>query len=254
MAMAEEFVKRMMSDTRLRTFFVLAVAVVGIALRADAGIIAVPPGLAPGSQYRLVFVTANTYTAASSNIADYNTDVNSEANTIAALAALGTTWTVIGSTESVNAITNIGADLGIPIYGLDGNQVAVDAGTDSGGLFGSAPLLAPIGSTENGTIPFPWVWTGAGTSPPPAACTPYCLGDTAPMFGFSGATSSNWYYFDYEGNNQTYSLYAVSGQLTVPSGVPEPTTTVMLTLGGAILIGARRRMVHRNNRATRTLC
>ena len=251
--MAEEFVKRMMSDTRLRTFFGLAVAVVGIALRADAGIITVPPGLAPGSQYRLVFVTANTYTAASSNIADYNTDVNSEANTIAALAALGTTWTVIGSTESVNAITNIGADLGIPIYGLDGNQVAVDAGTDSGGLFGSAPLLAPIDSTENGALSYVAVWTGTIT--PTGACNPYCLGDPVSVeFGVSIATDSRWYIFDYEGNNQTYSLYAVSGQLTVPSGVPEPTTTVMLTLGWAILIGARRRMVHRNNRATRTLC
>src|ERR1035437_8589492 len=166
MAMAEEFVKRMMSDTRLRTFFVLAVAVVGIALRADAGIIAVPPGLAPGSQYRLGFVTANTYTAASSNIADYNTDVNSEANTIAALAALGTTWTVIGSTDSVNAITNIGADPGIPIYGLDGNEVADDAGTDSGGLFGVSPLLEPIDNTETGTASqeFLYIWTGTGVS------------------------------------------------------------------------------------------
>src|ERR1035441_11041870 len=100
MAMAEEFVKRMMSDMRLRTFFVLAVAVVGMASRSAAGtIVTIPSSLAPGSQYRLVFVTADTYTATSSNIAVYNTDVNNEANTIAALAALGTTWTVIGSTE-----------------------------------------------------------------------------------------------------------------------------------------------------------
>ena len=50
----------------------LVLAVVGIASRADAGIITVPPDLAPGSQYRLVFVTAGTYNATSSSISTYN--------------------------------------------------------------------------------------------------------------------------------------------------------------------------------------
>src|ERR1035441_421237 len=171
MAMAEEFVKRVMSDMRLRTFFVLAVAVVGLAANCAAdGIITVPPSLAPGSQYRLVFVTADFYTATrfffgvfvtadfytatSSNIGDYNTDVNNGANNLAGdtgslLAPLGTSWLDIGSTATVNAIDNIGIDSGVPIYDLEGNLVANDAGTGVGGMF-SGSLFSSISTTELG--------------------------------------------------------------------------------------------------------
>src|ERR1035438_1081720 len=161
MAMAEEFVKRVMSDMRLRTFFVLAVAVVGLAANCAAdGIVTVPPSLAPGSQYRLVFVTADTYTATSSSITDYNNDVNTEA-AASALAALGTTWLDIGSTATVNAIDNIGIDSGVPIYDLEGNLVANDAGTGVGGLIESNPILSPIMFTELGTYLYTLVWTGS---------------------------------------------------------------------------------------------
>src|ERR1039458_6718552 len=57
----------------------LVLAVMGLASRSSAGlIVTVPPSLAPGSQYRLVFVTADTYTATSSSITDYNNDVNTD--------------------------------------------------------------------------------------------------------------------------------------------------------------------------------
>ena len=94
----------------------LVLAVVGIASRVDAGIITVPPGLAPGSQYRLAFETADTYNAESSSIGVYNSEVNTEADAVAALAALGTTWLVIGSTDAVFASDNIGFQAGVPIY------------------------------------------------------------------------------------------------------------------------------------------
>ena len=66
--------------------------IAGFASRAIADPIVVPPGLAPGSQYRPVFVTATYYTHPSSNIADDNNIVNTEAYSVPALALLGTTW------------------------------------------------------------------------------------------------------------------------------------------------------------------
>src|ERR1035438_6768697 len=109
-----------------RILAILVVAIAGTAPRSYASPITVPVGLAPGSQYRLVFVTAETtYQALDSNIADYNAEVSLEANSVTALLDLGTTWRVIGSTSSVNAITNIGSDPNVPIYNLDGLKVEI---------------------------------------------------------------------------------------------------------------------------------
>src|SRR5580698_717465 len=112
------------------TLGLIAMAV-GCASVSFAGtIITTPVGLAPGSQYRLVFVTADAYNAESSNISLYNDDVNNEANAVPGLAALGATWRVLGSTASISAIRNIGAGSNVPIYDLEGDLIASDDGTD----------------------------------------------------------------------------------------------------------------------------
>src|ERR1039458_1101140 len=134
----------------LKTCLAVTAVVAGIASRpAAAGIITTPVSLAPGSQYRLVFVTADTYTATDSNIADYNAEVSLEANTVTALQGLNTSWSVIGSTNSVNVVTNIGSDPNVPIYNLDGLKVANDATTNPGGLFAGS-LFTPLDYDENG--------------------------------------------------------------------------------------------------------
>jgi hypothetical protein len=254
MAMAEEFVKRMMSDMRFRTFCVLAVAVVGMASRSAAGtIVTVPPSLAPGSQYRLVFVTDDFYTATSANINDYNTDVNNEANSVFALAALGTTWLDIGSTFAVNAIFNIGIDAGVPIYDLEGNLVAIDAGNEAGGLFTLA-ILSPITYSEGGAVLATHVWTG---TLPIGDAAPYTLGGVGGLTdtGFSADVNAAWVYAGLQLSAlEGMRLYGISEDLTVPgSPTPEPSTTAMVILAGALTFFARRR-VHGNRRATRTLC
>jgi hypothetical protein len=78
------------ASSRALELLVLAIAVFASCSIASP-IIVVPAGLAPGSQYRLAFVTADGYPATSANIATYNNEVNAEANPVAALAALGTT-------------------------------------------------------------------------------------------------------------------------------------------------------------------
>ena len=69
-----------MNKSIARILFTLAV--VGIAARSDASTLTIPPGLNAGDTYRLVFVTSNTTTATSTNIADYNAFVTSAADAV----------------------------------------------------------------------------------------------------------------------------------------------------------------------------
>src|ERR1039457_3665351 len=73
----------------LKSLCVLSIALAGIVVPMEASIITVPTGLAPGSQYRLVFVTNSAYQLQSTSISTYNNDVATEAATITQLAALG---------------------------------------------------------------------------------------------------------------------------------------------------------------------
>ena len=229
----------------------LVLAVVGIAPCANAGIITAPPGLSPGSQYRLVFVTTDLYTASSTSITVYNNDVNSEANAISALDALGTTWLAIGSTSTVNAIDNVGIDAGIPIYDLEGQLVAADASTAAGGLF-SGSLLALIQTDGGEAASNAFIWTG--TLPDGQAALGYQLGlSPSPVeVGEPGFLGSAWIASGPSLPDITQlPLYGISGILTVPT--PEPSTISMVIAAGALTIFARRR-VHRNRRAAPTPC
>ncbi len=81
-------IRRLGIIKRIIPFLLLAVALAG---GAQAGtVVTVPTDLNPGDQYRLVFVTNGTRDAQSTDIADYNTFVTTEANLSTELAALGT--------------------------------------------------------------------------------------------------------------------------------------------------------------------
>jgi hypothetical protein len=216
----------------------LVLAVVGIASRADAGIITVPPGLAPGSQYRLVFETTETYNAESTSISTYNMEVDAAAGAVVALDALGTTWRDIGSTASENAINNIGINPGVPIYDLGGHLIATDAGTGAGGLF-SGTLQYPPCTAEDGTCTLVFAWTGSdsiGNTAPGNG-----LGTSEPEYGATGKTDAYWIAYGIGGSDDMQALYGISGILTVPSATPEPATTGMVIAAGALMFFAGRR-------------
>ena len=227
-----------------RTLLVLAGAVVGIAFRSEAGIITVPPGLSPGDTYRLVFVTSGTTTATSTDINDYNTFVSNAANAVTALADLNATWTVIGSTSTTDARDNIGHPDGY-IYSLSGTEVC-----NSTGCLFSGSLYAPINTTELGaTSSFgDVVWTGSNSAGTEFTFLSYFqpLGSTGrTMYGIIAPAPpySEWLC---RGSSDlpenSWPLYAISSQLTVPnSEVPESTTIGLTALGGAILLFAMRR-------------
>jgi hypothetical protein len=101
----------------------LALVVVGMAQRSEAGTITFP-NLPTGTEYRLIFVTADSTLPTSGNIADYNTFVTAEADANPELAALGATWTAIASTASANALANIGEPSNAAVYNLDGGELA----------------------------------------------------------------------------------------------------------------------------------
>jgi hypothetical protein len=216
------------------SFAKLSFMLVGIPACSYASAIIIPAGLAPGTEYRLVFVTATEYPATSGDIANYNNAVNGEADSVSALNALGTTWLDIGSTDSVNAIDNIGQDTGIPIYNLAGQLVADDATTSTGGLF-SGTLLGKIDVNELGATENAGVWTGSSSSG--VADDP--LGGTDDRLGLTFTVSSLWIStLKLDASTTDLHLYAISGILTVPDGpaTPEPSTAVMGFSGTALLL------------------
>jgi hypothetical protein len=199
-----------------------------------------PSGLAPGTKYQLVFVTSDGFFATSTSISTYNTDVTTEAGLDPQLAtfdtANGVTWTVIGSTPTVNADSNA-PSTGL-VYTLDGTEVA----SSSSSLY-SGSLLAPIDINENGAVEAGYdVWTGS-TSGGTYAGGINGLGQTFPEYGSSSSTAAAWITSSngIESNNNI-PLYALSSVITVPypSAVPEPATVALFPTAMLLLFGIYR--------------
>jgi len=224
----------------------LVFALVGFASSASADVFTVPPGLAPGDTYRLVFLTSTTTVAASSNINYYNSFVTNTADSVPALAALNATWTAIASTEFVDAATNIGASTS-GIYLLNGTEVAASTAA----LFNTfhTPLDAPINVDENGNgVPETAVWTGTdatGSGEP---------GFELGVFGVAGdgdnqKTNSLAFFQGHVIEANQFPMYAISSVLTVPVAVPEPSTGGLIALVlAALLLELMRRKKSSANR------
>ena len=91
-----------------------------------------PSGVNDGDKFRLLFVTLTTRTGSSSNIATYNTFVQTRAKAghSAITDSCGNLFKVLGSTATVDARDNAGTTgAGFPIYWLGGAKVA-DSHTD----------------------------------------------------------------------------------------------------------------------------
>ena len=205
---------------------------------AVAAIVTVPSDLHPGDQYRLVYVTGMTMTGRPTDITDYNNFVNFFANAHSNLAALGSTWTVIGSTATVNAEdntnTNPTVSTGVPIYNLAGALVAANYAA----LWSTAttPLVNPIEVTELGTILHSSVFTG--TLDTGVSASQIFLGggfmivsgQLTPFVaaGSSGSTDTSWATGMLSSGTAQEHFYGISGILTV---VPEPNCIALVVVG-----------------------
>ncbi len=199
-----------------------------------------PAGLAPGSEYQIMFVTADATSGTSTNISAYNTFVTEEAEQSTSLPT-GVTWSAVASTPTTNAIDNAPTYASVPIYNTAGQLVA------TGSSLWSGSILAPVGYNQYGTTGPEIVWTGtipegSVSGDPLGVFTEYP--NTVwgiPSFGFSVDSTYEWVFTGTTSWQSTqpenpalvlsYPLYALSSPITVP--VPEPSTLMLLLTGGA---------------------
>lgn len=216
---------------------VAVLLVLGLSTESLAVPITVPTGLNPGDQYRLVFLTTGTTAATQTNIAYYDALVQAEADAVAGLLALGTTWQVIGSSSAGNAISHTGTSgTGVPIYLLNDTRLVnnyVDLWDGSVDI----PLNVDSSGSVVGAVQ---VWTGTflnGTTNGNR-----WLGSTSGQvsLGSSNQTGGGWVGGFADAAIEQRHLYAISAVQTVP----EPGTGLLLSLGllGLAARGRRRKV------------
>jgi hypothetical protein len=189
---------------------------------------------AVGDAYHLTYVTTGTTEATSTDIADYNSFVQSEAGTETVNGTnLGdASWSALGSTSTTDAIDNV--DVTGPVINIANNGTfAVDAPDLWDFTFGSNNPLSTLGGSDMN------VWTG--TDPGGTANGGSPLGAGTVRRHWSGWT--NWGpAFATSSNTEGFPMAAVSEPLEV---VPTPAGASMglvgmLALGGSMLATRRR--------------
>jgi hypothetical protein len=196
------------------------------------------PSLAPGTQYRVAFVTNGTRDAVSSNIADYNSFVTSEANLSPVLSGLGTTWTALASTVAVdardNTNTNPGVSTGVAIYRGDGVLIANNNSDLWDFSLNSSMSIDQYGGSQS-----VFAWTGSNADGTEGG---RALGRSGNLRqGSSISVGSSWMDSRNLLGSDSGSLYAISDVL-VFTAVPEPSSFLgAVSLGVVGLIHHRRR-------------
>ena len=211
---------------RFRLLAMVSGLAVGAARQSEAGIV-VPPGLGPGDQFRIMFVTSGSLFASSSSISTYDSFVTSEAIAagLTTFNGMAVTWEAIGSTTSVNANDpgRLPTSSTAPIYLVNGTEVA-----SSAAQLWSGSLLAAPDVDENGNAFVASTWTGTLSNG--RAAPGRTLGTGSVEFGVSDVFPSDWSAWIDIGvsappTTPFYSIYGVSSVLIVPTAaVPEPST------------------------------
>jgi len=179
----------------------------------------VPPSLKPGDQYRLAFITLGRIQALSSDIDTYNDFVTAQANTSAELAALGTTWKIIGSTQTVDAKTNTSTDDsgagpdGVPIFRLDGMIIANNYDDLWDGT-----IQNPLYVAQDGTVLDTCCGSWTGTLATGQNAGIFALGASSVLVvdGAPNRTDPLWVQTGPHGAENLQYVYGISGVLTVP--------------------------------------
>ncbi len=119
----------------------------------------IPTGLSTGDKFRLLFVTSTNYAPTATDIAHYNTEIQTRAK--AGHAAIGDScgdlFRIVGSTSAVDARDNTGTTgTGEPIYWLNGAKLADDYADFYDGSWDDYGGRNEHGNTEGGDA-----WTGS---------------------------------------------------------------------------------------------
>jgi hypothetical protein len=242
----------MLASNRVRSLaYGIAVVVFGSLSTAHAEPVslATPAGLAPGAQFRFLFLTSGTQAATSTDIADYNTFVNSQASG-ATYEGSVVSWQAVGSTATVNARDNVGGFGGnVPVYLTNGTLLAGDltTSTSNKGLWSGTLFATPtIGIDGNGvTTNFAFTGSnkdGTGLTDRQLGASFVRYGDPTYNIGTFG------WYFSVNGMPNSFAehFYGVSSELTVPNAVPEIDPSgmgsVLALVTGALALIERRRL------------
>ena len=146
------------------SFFCLSMVAV-----ADAGTIVAPVGLLPGTQFRVIFVTAGKMNATSTNIQDYDNFVNAQAMNasyeghkvhFSAIASLSSAPTG-PAIANANSHINDGISSAAGVYMVDGTKVADNTGIASGGLFSGTVMATPRQGIDGTVYNDVNIWTGS---------------------------------------------------------------------------------------------
>ncbi len=165
----------------------------------------VPAGLDSGDEFRLLFVTANTRDATSSDIADYDSFVQSSAagtmtgGSHAAIRRYSSLFKALGSTSTVDARDHLGMNPGdashnnAHVYWLNGGRIAfgnADVWDNTWTNAAQADRRSELGTAPTSTVP---VWTGTiGGSDPATAGTKQTTSHLgAPGTNFVASASSD---------------------------------------------------------------
>jgi hypothetical protein len=219
---------------------VLLVLVVATILSGAAvGQVVLPTNanLAPGSQYQIAFVTADTIDGSSGNETPYINFAMAEAAPLNAILPTGTTWTAITSAGGGNASSFAPTYTNVPIYNTAGAEVSIGGNAN----FYGAALQNPIDYTQSGTLLITDVWTGSQTNG--TAEAPYSLGTgVEPNSTESTATARTWISVppdgDYYGYTTQLSVFVLSSRITVVGatvGLGSIANDTIITGGSAAL-------------------
>ena len=213
----------------MRKSIVVYLLAASAALSSHAYASIIPPiGLAPGSEYQLIFVSAGAtdVTATNTNISSYNSFVTAQAALDPSLPSA--TWTIVGSTGTVEAYANapnlIVDGSYLPVYNTQGIEVQ---GPDFvAGLYSGGDLQSPVQYDQFGRSALGTVFTGIGGGPL-GAIDVVEYGDAYSLREWASAGVEPVEY-----GVTTGSVYALSSAITVPT--PEPATITLL--GSALLL------------------
>ena len=202
----------------------------------SAQAVTVPVGVNPGETYQLVFVTAGTTDALSTDIADYNSFVQTQAALNPTLTGtdIGVTYTAIGSTSTIDA--NVNAVVSGSVYLVDGSALVATSFSD----FWDGTLSQAINKDQHGSTLLNNTWTGSEADGTAASGQELGLATGSTFFGSSLETDATWIHAGAFGNKSVLiPMYALSSVITAP--VPVPAAVWLFCSGLLGLIGVARR-------------
>lgn len=197
------------------------------------------PSVAPGTQYRIAFVTTSGYASYNAttpsqtrSVAYWDGIVNAEADLSSEPTVQAATFHLVGSlydgVSSINAPTVSGtaAADSIPIYNTRGELIAVGSNA-----FWSADHTAAMNGDRDGGTLTGNAW--AGWIPTLPTFRPF--GSAGQTFYTNVGATTTWSNGNVLGSTNFLRVFALSEPITA---VPEPSTAL---LGGVALLGLMRR-------------